>query len=138
MKYFKPYELVDKLTYEALGDDALRIFPPEALEMLDDLRAFLGSSILVNNWIAKGAFQWRGFRTVNCAIGAKGSYHRKGMAFDCNVKGYTAEEARQYIVKNQDHPLLKHITRLEAGVPWLHLDMGTVPEGKQRIYLFKV
>ncbi len=138
MKYFKAYELVDRKTYEALGEDALRIFPEESLIMLDNLREFFGAPIDVNNWVIGGAFQWRGFRTLNCKEGAKQSYHRKGMAFDGDVRGHTAEEARKKILENQDNPLLVNINRIEADVNWLHIDCGVVPFNKERIYLFKV
>ena len=59
------------------------------------------------------------------------------MAFDCDVRNYTAEEARKKILSNEDDPLLQYVNRIEDGVNWLHIDSGTVPEGKQRIYLFK-
>ncbi|OQC57067.1 MAG: Peptidase M15 [Bacteroidetes bacterium ADurb.Bin012] len=137
MKHFKAYEIVDKNTYEALGEDALRLFPYHSLLMLDGLREFFDVPITVNTWHSGGQFQWRGFRTIHCKEGAKQSYHRRGMAFDCDVRNYTAEEARKKILSNEDDPLLQYVNRIEDGVNWLHIDSGTVPEGKQRIYLFK-
>lgn len=138
MKYFKAYELVDRKTYEALGEDSLRIFPASSLEMLDNLREFFGVPVLLNDWYTGGRFQWRGFRTINCKEGASKSQHRFAKAFDCDVRNHTAEEARQKILANQENPLLAQINRIEANVNWLHIDSGDVPTGKQRIYVFKV
>lgn len=135
MKYFKPIELVDPMTYQNMLDDCLSLFNPDALYALDDLREFFGRPIVVNNWHGGGSFKFRGYRPPNCPIGAKKSQHKQGNAFDCTVKGYTAEEARQKILKHQDNPLLQKIMRLEGGVSWLHFDLMPV---KKRIRVFTV
>jgi hypothetical protein len=137
VKYFKTYELVDRATYESVGDEALTLFfNPNALQALDDLREFFGSSITVNDWYwRKGGFQWRGYRTPKKAAELRSPYsqHRYGNAFDCDIKGYTAEQARHMIILNKDDILLSKIMRLEAKVTWLHFDLKPV---ENRIYLF--
>jgi hypothetical protein len=140
MKYFKPQELVDRGTFERMGDNALSLFSPEVLIALDDLREYFNTSITVNNWSTEGQFQWRGWRTPEKAreLSSPNSQHAKGNAFDCTIKWYTAAEARKIIVANQNHELLKRITRLEDGVSWLHFDCMVLPVNKKRIYLFKV
>jgi hypothetical protein len=139
MKYFKAYELVDRGTYVRLGEKSFSIFKPDALQALDDLREFLGVPLIVNNWIAGGSFEWRGYRTQKKAIalGAPNSRHAKGDAFDLDVQGMTAEEVRQKIIANQDNPLLEKIMRLEADKSWVHFDLMPLKEGVHRIYLFK-
>jgi hypothetical protein len=137
MRNFATFELVDRETYEAMRDSALILFNPDALIALDDLRDFFGKNITVNNWSWGGKFQWRGFRTKACKEYRLNSQHTRGNAFDCDIQGYTAEQARQEILANKDHPLLKKITRMEAGVQWLHFDLGKVPPGQARIYLFR-
>jgi hypothetical protein len=59
------------------------------------------------------------------------------MAFDFDVKGMTAANVRKEILeKCNDHRLVR-IMRMEADVGWVHADIGQVPNGKSRIYLFK-
>jgi hypothetical protein len=137
MKYFKLNELVDRDTFQTLGEKAWGLFNPEALKALDDLREYFAVSITVNDWSRGGTMQWRGYRSAQCPIGAKYSQHRQGNAFDCTIKGYTAAEARSVIIASQENDLLKRIMRLEDKVDWVHFDLGLPPKGKERIYLFK-
>lgn len=136
MKHFLVEELVDKKTYQAMGNDALMLFNPAALRALDNLREFFGHPITVNNWHTGGNFQWRGYRTKEkaSAFGSPNSEHAKGNAFDCDVEGYTAEEARQKILDNKNNALLVEIMRLEDNVGWLHFDLKPV---SKRIRVFK-
>jgi len=135
MKYFQLYELVDKRTYEKLGDAAWGFFNPEALTALDDIREFFNSPVTVNNWYSGGPFQWRGYRTPEQAAreGSPNSQHRFGNAFDLDIQGVSAEEARQTIIANKNSPQLKRIQRLEGKVNWVHFDLKPVPN---RIYVF--
>jgi hypothetical protein len=139
MKYFAVRELVDKATYELMEDNALKLFKPQALDALENLREFFGKNITVNDWSWGGQMQWRGYRTPAKAteLGFPHSQHAKGNAFDCSIQGYTAEEARAIIVAHQNDVLLQTIMRLEDGVSWVHFDLATPPPGSQRIYLFK-
>ena len=134
MKYFHPYELVDKITYEKLGYDSLSLFKPDALQALDDLREFFGVPITVNTWWNGGSFQWRGLRNPHCPQYSPGSQHSIGNGFDGDIAGYTAEQARSRIIENKNHPLLSKIMRLEGGVNWVHIDLLHVAN---RIYVFK-
>jgi hypothetical protein len=134
MKYFKAYELVDKRTYEEMGENALSLFQPDALIMLDDYREWIGVPVTVNNWYYGGPFQWRGLRNPRCPQYSKGSLHTLGGAFDSDAKGYTAEQIRQKILADKDNALLKNIMRMEDAVNWLHMDIKPV---QNRIYLFK-
>lgn len=138
MKHFALYELVDKATFEKEGQAAWLHFDTNTLIALDDLREFFGVPITVNNWHAGGSFQFRGYRPPDCTVGAKGSYHRQGMAFDCDVEGYSAEAARHMIIATaQVDRLIARILRIEGGVNWLHFDLGAIPAGHERIYVFK-
>lgn len=139
MRNFSAYELVDRETYEQMGEGALALFSPSALKALDDLRDYFGVPVTVNNWRSGGPFQWRGFRTREkaTALGSPNSMHAHGKAFDCDIKGITASNARVRILDDQDNPLLRRITRLEAGVNWVHFDLRTLSPGVERIYLFR-
>jgi uncharacterized protein YcbK (DUF882 family) len=88
MKYFTLEELVDRATYQQWGKNAWTLFSPDLLYSLDGLREFFNTPITVNNWHNGGPYQYRGFRGPECAVGAKFSYHKRGMAVDFDVKGY--------------------------------------------------
>jgi hypothetical protein len=137
-KHFKIHELVDRKTFEEMGESAFTLFDINTLCALDDLREFFALPITVNNWFWGGEFEWRGYRTPLKAIELKAprSMHRFGRAFDLDIKGVSAEEARKIIMENQDHNLLKIITRLEDGRSWVHFDTKVLPPSVKRIHLF--
>lgn len=135
MKYFQVYELVDRLTYEQRGDEAISVFNPELLIQLDNLREYFGVSITVNNWYFGGEFEWRGWRTPEKAkeLGAPNSQHRIGNAIDGDIRGVSADDARVRILADKNNPLLCRIQRLETGTSWVHFDLMWVSD---RIHLF--
>jgi uncharacterized protein YcbK (DUF882 family) len=137
MKHFELYELVDRATFEVRGEGAWDLLQPDLLYSLDGLRDFFNAPITVNNWYGGGPFQYRGYRGVNCQIGAAQSYHKKGMAADLDVEGYDAADVRRIILENQDNEFLQKIQRMEADVTWVHIDLGNPPKGRKRIYVFK-
>lgn len=136
MRHFQLEELVDPKTYRDFGVSAWQLFPTESLIMLDDFREFIGRPVTVNNWHIGGQFSMRGYRPAWTEVGAVGSPHKKGQAFDCDVEGMTAEEVRQKILADQGNHLLQYINRVEGEVNWFHMDRYLPPQGKGRIYLF--
>ena len=148
-KHFHIYELVDPTVYSAYRDRAWDMFDPKILMALDGVWEFFNPNILmsvdeakkhvsvrVNNWFWGGHLQWRGLRTKVCKIGATKSEHRllyyrnrpphRCSAMDYDVQGMSAQDVRDQIVANQDNPLLQHITRLEKGTSWVHMDCKPV------------
>ena len=136
MKYFRIEEVVDPESFKILGEEAFELFNPDALIALDNLRKFFSVPITVNNWHTGGFFKYRGYRPPDCKVGAKMSQHRFGNAFDCDIRGYTAEQARKKIIENQNNPLLEKIMRLEGKTGWVHLDCKILPKNIKRIYVF--
>ena len=137
MLYFKLQELVDRVTFEKEGNKAWNYFQSNALLALQNLREFFGVPFTINNWHIGGQFQFRGYRPAEYKGGAAHSQHRLGNAFDIDIKGYTAEEARKKIIENQGNPLLMKITRMEDKVNWVHIDCRPLPDSIKRIHLFK-
>jgi hypothetical protein len=137
MKHFQIYELVDRATYMKWGDRCVTLISPDLQFSLDGLRDFFNVPITVNDWYGGGFFQYRGYRGPECAVGAEHSYHKRGMAADFDVKGYTAEDARRIICENQNDERLAKIMRMEDKTNWCHIDIGSIPLGKERIYIFK-
>jgi hypothetical protein len=101
-------------------------FQPRALFSLDGIRVHFGRPVIVNNWLWRGDFQFRGFRPVTCQTGAEYSQHRMGNAFDLDVQGIPAEEVRQEILKRKDDVLFHFIMCLEAGTNWVHFDCRNI------------
>jgi len=150
MEHFKPYELVPKATYRKLGDTgSLLLFKPAFFIALDNLSDFFSiyrgeyCPLSLNDWHAGGTRQYCGWRPEKCVdadghpIGKGHSQHKKGDAGDVHCKVYTAQEMREIITAHKNDPLLQMITRMEAEVTWLHFDLKTLPEGVDRIHLFK-
>ena len=138
MKFFQLHEICDRATYELYGEKAWDLFNPDALTMLDDLREFFDCPVTCNNWWGHpNGYQYRGYRPPDCKVGAINSLHKRGMAFDLDINSHTAEDCRKIIKLNKDNPLLARITRIEAEVPWLHIDNMDIGPHKKRIYEFK-
>jgi hypothetical protein len=150
MRNFKPYELVPKATYEKLGDEgSLKLIKPECQIALDNLSDFFSlyrgehCPLSVNDWHKGGTRQFCGWRPEECVdadghpVGAGHSQHKDGNADDVHCQVYTAEQMREIVFAHKDDPLLQTITRIEAGVTWLHFDLMTLPEGMERIHFFR-
>jgi hypothetical protein len=133
---FKLEELVDPQSFNDYGEGCWSFFPQESLYMLHGIRTYFNVPITINTWHSGGPFQQRGYRGPSSTIGAALSYHKRGRAFDFDVKGMTAEQVRTEIKMHQDDENLKLIQRMENKVTWCHVDCGTLKEGQSRIYLF--
>ncbi len=128
--YFKIQELVCKHTYDKFGEKSWQFFDKEFLETLLVLRKdIFKAPMTINSWKWGGQFTQRGFRCNICQLTkdktlANKIYltaHANGAAADSDVKGLTAEQARQKIKDNQDK--LPYKIRVEKGVSWLHTDI---------------
>ena len=131
-KHFNTEELVSKQVYDVIGDDAIKLFDPKALESLEAIREILNVPLICNNWVEGGSRDDCGYRDKLCTIGAAKSAHKEGKAFDLISNKMCVQEMRDIILKNQD--LLPHNIRIEDGVGWLHFD--TRDKGI-KVYLFK-
>ncbi len=131
--HFKIQELVDKETFQALGESAWMLFDRNLLGAMDRIRERYDVEITVNNWATGGPFSQRGFRSSDSTTGAKLSGHRRGQNLDFDVKGKTADWVRKDILDNKDHIDFMLITRMEVGISWVHIGVENVPG---RILLF--
>ena len=139
-KYFDIRELVCQHTFNTFGEKSWQFFDRDALETLLVLRRdIFGVSMTINNWHKGGKFSQRGFRCNICQLvkdkTLKGliylTSHANGAAFDCDVNGLTAEQARRKIEANKDK--LPCNIRVEGGVSWLHFD---IYDTGQKFYQF--
>jgi hypothetical protein len=144
---FEIHELVPPEIYLAEGEAAWRYIDQEAKRMLFDFRQWIEKPCTVNDYHWGGQFEWSGMRTPAKAkaLGSPRSLHKADLeagilcrAFDVKIAGEDYDQLRARIRMDQDNPLLARINRMEAGVNWLHIDRGSPPAGRQRIYLFQV
>jgi hypothetical protein len=133
-RHFKIFELVDQRTYDLYGETAWMFFPDESKRMIDGIRDYFSMlagkdvPVTINNWHFNGTHQWRGLRTIEFTGGAVRSFHRLAAAFDMDIEGVPAHEARREILANQDHEYLQYITCMEDRVSWLHVDRRNIPD----------
>ncbi len=120
-KNFALEELVPKATLVDLEEAAWDLLDENALKALQAIRELIGPCE-VNTWHKGGPFQFRGWRPKDCPVGAPGSMHKLGCAFDISPKKMTAEEARKLILENAGKGDLGFIRRLERKVNWVHFD----------------
>jgi len=134
-KHFRIEELVDKFTFEKFGELSWQFFSPNFLMMIDGIWEYFGVTVYMNNWVWGGDAKFRGLRPEYCKIGAMHSPHRLGKGADMVFKGMSAEEVRNRIIIDQEHPKLNRITRIEVGRDvggnireWLHADCLNIPD----------
>ena len=147
-RYFNIEELVSAKVHKKYGEAAWKFMCPRLLHTIIIIRKELGKPITVNNWSRGGSFKQRGLRSnlgyIFISKFKRGklylSGHVLGRALDFDVKGMTAVEVREWLVKNEK--ILPYKIRLEnkmKGKPisWVHLDM--IWEAKNpKVYLFNV
>ena len=124
-KFFQPYELVSEKTYTELKErpeKLWQIFDPRVLYTADKIREFYGKMI-ANTWYWGGAHQYRGWRPLDCSVGARWSQHKFGRAIDLVSTETAVEEIRQDIKLRRKGHIFQYITCIEDGVDWLHFDV---------------
>ena len=126
--HFDIMELVDRHTYTMFGDSAWMFLRVEALVALDNIRNHFGVPVIVNDWSFGGGMEYRGFRPKTCDVGVDLSQHRFGNAFDIDVRGVSADNVRQEILRIKDDPIFLNITCMETGIPYVHFDCRNIPD----------
>lgn len=119
-KYFKPEEYLPK------GYSDTTVMDPRILQMADEVRDLVGLPMTIN---AQGR-QFCGWRPKDCNIGAKNSYHKKGMAVDLHCAGMKAEDVRVLMKKAISLGQLQYIGGIELEVSWCHIDCRARVNGK--------
>lgn len=135
-QYFKTYEIVSKSVFESLDTDEIYdLLTNEIKAVMVHIRESVGLPMIINNWKNGGPFQFRGYREVQCSIGAKKSQHREGNAFDFHFVGKNGEQGRELIILkamvNLPYPI-----RIEEGVNWCHVDCKKV-DNSHKINYFR-
>ena len=113
-KHFNTEELVSEQVFTVIGDDAIKLFDPKALETLEVIREILNVPLICNNWATGGPRDDCGYRDLLCTVGASKSAHKEGMAFDLVSSSMSAQKMRDKIITNQEK--LPYNIRIEDGV----------------------
>jgi hypothetical protein len=130
MIHFNIRELVCPHVYEMHGFGSWLYLDVKLLWSLLALRVdILNLPLVINNYNINGSFTQRGLRCPFCPLVQEKlkdhtlylSPHLFGMAVDCDIKGLSAGQARQIIIKNQK--VLLYPGRIESNVNWLHFDV---------------
>ncbi|WP_027368194.1 hypothetical protein [Desulfocurvibacter africanus] len=127
---YRELELVKRLDRCALFlDDRILI-------TADRLRQRYGK-LVCNTWFFGGQHQFRGYRPQGCGVGALLSQHRFGRALDLVPVQATAAEIRADIRAHPELEAFGHITCVEDGVGWLHVDCRNRDRAGQGILFVK-
>lgn len=119
-RHFSIQELVPRHVYEERGPKAWELLDDRALITLDAIRDFAGPTV-VNNWVRGGDRQWSGLRTPESPYYSPYSQHTFGRAFDCIFYDTTAQDVRNYVLKNKSK--FPYIRALETEIDWFHFDV---------------
>lgn len=131
-KYFKIQELVSEAVYKKYGEKSWEFIDTKLIKVLDLLREHFGKPITVNNWCFGGNLNQRGLRANKdeLVVNKKDYYisqHCLGKAVDFNVKGMTAQEVYEEILKNKDKfYLISRIENIKDTPTWTHIDVANV------------
>ena len=128
--YFRAEELLPKELYTLLGRGGLNVFEEYALKGLDQLRAYCGFPILVNDWHKGGKFNNSGFRVVRLKPpeSAIRSSHKMGIAFDVKCQNITDFERMVEVIKEVGFMFgISRVENLDITTPrfYLHIEFST-------------
>ena len=135
-KYFKIQELVSKKVYDRYGENAWMFIDTKLIKVLDLLREHFNKPITVNNWLWGGNLQQRGLRANKDELVANKkdyyiSQHCLGKAVDFNVKGLSAQEVYDEILRNiEKFYLISRIENIKDTPTWVHIDVANVDKFK--------
>lgn len=132
---FEVHELVDKETYQRLGEKSWWMLNEKAVKGLFELRKAIGKPITVNNWFLGGSLENRGYRSIYSTVGGKFSQHRVGNAFDINVKGMTPLQVYDFILENYTKFGITTIEHKDYTPTWTHIDFR--PTNQKELLIVK-
>lgn len=146
VKALKPYFAVNELvcphTFNKYGERSWQFLDTNALYGLLLMRvSIFGVPMYVNSY--KNGKTQRGLRCNLCQIVKDKtnagvlymSQHPFGKAWDFDVQGMTAEQARKKIIENAN--LFPFNFRLESDVNWVHWDCLDMYDNTAKVYIFK-
>ena len=143
MREFIPpaeYNKIMKLAESDRLNAFYKLVSPKIIEISTYVRELFGKPMIINNWHTGGTYTLRGYRPANTKIGAKNSMHKKGEAFDFDIKGLSDIQVKEIIIKHEKELYKIGVRRMESGEDagtWCHLDIKNVKGFTNKIYIFK-
>lgn len=131
-KYFKIQELVSEAVYKKYGEKSWEFIDTRLIKVLDLLREHFNKPITVNNWLWGGDLQQRGLRANKDELVANKedyyiSQHCLGKAIDFTVKGLSAQEVYDEILRNiEKFYLISRIENIKDTPTWVHIDVANI------------
>lgn len=118
-------ELIPKEVYVQYYEKSIQFLDPRIIPLLEGLRKFFNTPVIVNTWWNNGLNNYRGFRPEGCQVGSKYSQHKMGRGIDCQFPANTDyNKVRQMIRDNYEEyfkPL--GLSTIEKDTPnHLHID----------------
>lgn len=120
-------EFVPKSTYDKWGDKSRQFIVPQIISGCQLLKDLTGNSVVVNDWLFGGQYNFSGYRPPDCKEGAFESAHKRGLACDIKVKQkngewWSGEQTRNFIVSHWDKFKVFFSTMEENTPTWCHVD----------------
>ena len=127
-KYFTLKEFLPQNFYEKnkhKGQNLWFLFDERILQAADALREEYGKMV-ANTWAYGGTHHYRGWRPLNCKVGAEFSQHKYGRALDLVPVFAEVDHIRDDIASRE---IGAAITCIEEDVSWLHIDCRNWSKG---------
>ena len=136
--FFKPYEFVDKATYNKFGDNSLFLMDYRILITMDKIRSYFNKPITINNWKTGGNREWSGLRIPSSPYYSIYSQHSHGRAIDFIVKDIDASKVREAIKNNLHIEAFEYITAIEdfKDMSWVHVDCRNYDKFNKGLLIF--
>lgn len=159
-KYFKLPELLSKPLIDNYGSKALQFIDLKILKIIYFIRVYYNEPMRINNW--KLGLSSRIVRFPDCkeytpgsmhsvVIDSKGKITKISGAVDFDIIDrrdektqkeipfkHSPDKVRVDMINNKDLTPFMLVTRTEAGVKWIHVDIKPLTGDQKRIYEFKV
>lgn len=101
----------------------MRLLDPRLTWTIDAIRVHYDKPMIINDYLFGGDNEHRGFRRHDCTVGATYSQHKFGRAVDFNIKDISAQQICDDIINNPRLRPFRHITCIEVGRSWVHIDV---------------
>lgn len=99
------------------------------------MRDRFNSSMFINTWHtgSKKQYNYRGYRSFDCEVGANYSQHKFGRAFDHNFIEYSPIEIYKDIIENEQlyyDQGVRAIENIDLTPTWIHIDIRETKQDK--------
>ena len=121
-KNFIVQEFVPIEIWKKYGESSIRFVNPILVCIAQGVHDFYDKSVIINNWLWDGKYNYSGFRPPDCIIGAPLSAHKRMAAIDTKVKGVLSNQVQKDVLNHQAYFMKIGVTTMELNTDgWTHL-----------------